>query len=620
MRRQEGGTSGEGAQPWDDEWAQGNAPPPPPPPAPAPAPWQTVADDPSVWGGQSWEDVVRATNGSANDHDAGDVRIVAATPSPPLAPSSPKLLEWAPGGGGGARTEPEGPVAPTRGSSWTTPRVLASPGELAGGRTGVWAHEAWDFEVGFTPVGEVPGAKDLRYRPMGEWIPLGEKDGVAAVGSTSAGSEDTSMAADDGNTDSDKPLPLIDLDADAGAEATTEAAPAPPPKPERGFHTITAAELSAARPHPNLYFCPRTFSWALFAPLVRPASSSSSSSSSPDAPALWHVEQHCVPAQLSRYFSERLVGVGSLPLPAPPVVPARPDMFSAAPDPRTEANAAAFEDALGGLVELQERRGDRIVCVGGTAFYPAVIPRGLWERLMRTRGDDPPVDKKPDEMRWEAAKLIWRCVHSSLSLFLSMPVGDADVPHWRPMQGDRQRPVRRRDALAAHDRQAHGQVHAGRQRLVRPPLAPPHPSRRESRPSAYSLPSPRAGATSLSRRSASARTGTPSSPRRTSTRRTRSGARTARGCSGAGSRSASGSRTLPRRAVRLVSSAARSSGLGCVVVADWSLRPDTAGKGVKLPQTRITLKSAKPALQAMMGGDDRASSSLRPLPAFLSPN
>ncbi|GAA5891905.1 hypothetical protein JCM8208_002930 [Rhodotorula glutinis] len=429
---QRDGSSGSGSRvPWADEVLQ----PPPEAASPAPAPparpsaWQTPArnsasgdiDSAASWGGSSWKQL------ATPNADMGDVRIVTATPSPPPPPSPTSrphqlLLE-----GPDATSGPDLPIQPT--TWWTTPRLLAAPGEMGGGKVGVWDEVVWDFDVAATPVGEEIN-KELRYLAMGEWVsveaersPSVEEHNVS-VGASAAdepssssngASEDTAMTVGDSDADAaststaDKPLPPVHL------SSSSSPPPEVPPKPPRGFYTVTLDDLEHARPHPNLYFCPRTFSWALFAPIRRPPPPSSLDSSA--APLLWHRADHCVPVHLERYFAERLVGEGHLAHPQRPVPPACPDAFSAQHDARTEANGSTFAEACAagrGLIEVRTASGEGAVAVGGTAFYPAMIPRALWERLMRERGDAPAVGKTADEARYEAARVIWRTINNLL--------------------------------------------------------------------------------------------------------------------------------------------------------------------------------------------------------------
>ncbi|GAA5846834.1 hypothetical protein JCM9279_004459 [Rhodotorula babjevae] len=423
--------------PWANEPMPGlpeaAAPAPRAPPVP-PRAWQTPARGPSgvdvgnasAWGAPSWQQLATTND---PDSDAGEVHVLPASPSPPLLPSPDSraqqqhLLEWTP---------PALDLPIKRDTWWTTPRVVAEPGDMGGNLTGVWDKEVWDFDVGPTPEGEVIN-KELRYLPMGEWVSVEKERGVGAAGgeelvvdpvaadgpsSSNGASEDTAMAVGDDDAAStsaststsaaDKPLPPVNL---------TSSSPPPevPPKPSRGFHTISLADLESARPHPNLYFCPSTFSWTLFAPIRRLPPSSLLGSDA--VPRLWHVHEPCVPEHLERYFAERLVGEGNLAYPQPPFAPARPDLFSARHDARTEANGATFAEACaagGGVVELRTAGGEGSVAVGGTAFYPAVIPRALWERLMHQRGDSPAVGKSAEEARFEAARVIWRTLNNLL--------------------------------------------------------------------------------------------------------------------------------------------------------------------------------------------------------------
>ncbi|KPV77985.1 uncharacterized protein RHOBADRAFT_50509 [Rhodotorula graminis WP1] len=433
---QRDGSSGSGSRmPWAGKWDQpppeAAAPAPGPPARPAPpSAWQTPArgpaggdiGGPATWGGATWQQLATRVDADT-DTDPGDVRIVDASPSPPLLPSPASRPQQLLLDGPGAPSGPDLPI--TFATWWTTPRVLAAPGEMGGGKAGVWGDEVWDFDVAATPAGEVVNG-GLRYLAMGEWVSLAvereEPDASAGASvadepssSSNGASEDTAMTVGDNDaapattSTADKPLPPVDL------ASSSSPPPELPPKPRRGFHTPTLADLEHARPHPNLYFCPRTFSWALFAPIRRPPPPISLDSSA--APILWHRVDECTPVMLERYFAERLVGEGGLAHPHPPVPPACPDSFSAQHDPRTEANGRTFAEACTagrGLIEVHSASGEGRVAIGGTAFYPAVIPRALWERMMRERGDAPAVGKTADEARYEAARVFWRTINNLL--------------------------------------------------------------------------------------------------------------------------------------------------------------------------------------------------------------
>ncbi|GAA6047543.1 hypothetical protein JCM3770_005799 [Rhodotorula araucariae] len=398
----------DGGQPWDDEWMQ----PPPEPPSAT-----------TVWRGAArW------------NTDAADVRVVRASPSPPPPPppqtppaGEQRLLEWAPAPQAQAQGQAPGtawPIGLAQGQAWTVPRVLTLEGERAL-VPALWDARAWDFDIAETPAGHKAG-KDIAYRAMGEWVPLGAAGPPRQGTESSEWSQVTTVAAEDtpmapaaaaaaaAEPDGDKQLPAVEDGTAASSSSPGAPPPALPPKPTtppppaKGFHTVTRDELAAARPHPHLYFCSKTFSWVLFAPVLR------APASAPDEPTLWHAEPPPVdPSQLGRYFSERFCALSGLPPIPVPIAPADRDQFSPEHDAATEENAPAVE-ALGALVELQAHEGAAAVAVSGTDFFPTVIPRRLWARLMRARGDAPAPSMSPDEARWEAARLIWRTIDNGL--------------------------------------------------------------------------------------------------------------------------------------------------------------------------------------------------------------
>ncbi|GAA5991758.1 hypothetical protein JCM11641_004997 [Rhodosporidiobolus odoratus] len=214
---------------------------------------------------------------------------------------------------------------------------------------------------------------------MGEFVDMGPSiEDEGKVGAAAGSGEDTPMpseleiASEGDAVDGEKPLPATPT-------------PAPPKhKPRPGFSTPTFSDLSTlTRPHPRLYFCPKTFSWALCAP-SKPVAANTSTYGAAAAPSSFDpklfTSNSIPPEEAEAFLSEHL----SPPL-SRPCAPADSDSFSTdygTYTPWTTARA-------GGLIELVGNKGTRAV-LSPTGWYPCVIGRDLWERLLKKRGEDPP--------------------------------------------------------------------------------------------------------------------------------------------------------------------------------------------------------------------------------------
>ncbi|BGP12273.1 hypothetical protein JCM10213_000032 [Rhodosporidiobolus nylandii] len=310
---------------------------------------------------------------------------------------------------------------------YTVPRIIALPDNQEGGFAGLWKDVAWDFDlekpVLDTPEnGAVPGRKGIVYRAMGEAVQWSVDEAEAAEsneGATrpagEAAGEDTPMP-EDGALEAEKPLPppvpfAAESDPAAAAPAPpSKATPPPaPPKPVKGFSTPSRAELSShlTRPHPHLYFCRTTLSWALFAPLPPgPAQTStfgSAASPASDDPELFEA-QAIPPHEAEAYLAENLQPPLHAPMP-----PAAPELFSGEMSyaPWTPATAA------GGLLEVRGSKGTRAV-VSTMGWYPSVVGTSLWQRLLNKRGENPLPGKSEELSRWTAVRLIWRAIDGLL--------------------------------------------------------------------------------------------------------------------------------------------------------------------------------------------------------------
>ncbi|GAA6009632.1 ubiquitin-specific protease UBP2 [Rhodotorula paludigena] len=383
----------EGAQTWDDEWAP--SPASPPVASTSRGTGAGAAGDAGVWGGQSWEQVVQL------EHAVQHVEHAVAPASPP--PPPPRLLEW--------RAEPADQAFE---GWWTVPRVLAKEGEN-GSKVGMWKESVWDLApVKSTPAGEGGSGKGLVYRPMGDWVDKGSASAPegSSNGHSQASAPPSTTTSDVAMQEDGKPLPPVSAAAatdsaplPAPPSTDSPAPPSPPPKAapppaKKGYRTITRAELDAARPHPHLFFCRSTWSWALFAPITP---SEAATAHDADEPDLWHVARTVAPTDVS-FLSAR----GQSAPPAP-IEPADPSSFSAEHD-----YAPRPLESLGPLVELEADRSKRAAAISDTDWYPAVIPAKLWLGMLDERGDGPSVGQTPDQARWGAATTVWKAIDNLL--------------------------------------------------------------------------------------------------------------------------------------------------------------------------------------------------------------
>lgn len=318
--------------------------------------------EPNWHEGARFEDVVNAKYGAQHfEHAPG--------PSTPTAPI--KAITW-------RESAPPPPVASGGGpmdGRWTTPRVLAKPGEN-GGEAGVWSQTVWDFTIDNTPTA------DGTYKAMGEWVEL--------PGSTNR-SEGDSQEMEVVQAEQQKPLPPVE--AKDTSNAAISSPPPIPPKQPRGFRTITREELDAARPHPSLFFCRQTFSWALLAQ-VQPAQKPS------DAPELW--QQRSLDVEAPEALTARLTPPLEPPFPladASSLVTSVDDMLQ---EPRSLSD---LDSPIVELVSTQER-----VCLRSqsTNFFPGVIRPELWHRLLKARGAEPFVGDKAVQSQFKTVRLLWR--------------------------------------------------------------------------------------------------------------------------------------------------------------------------------------------------------------------
>ncbi|BGO98984.1 Ubiquitin carboxyl-terminal hydrolase 2 [Rhodotorula toruloides] len=325
--------------------------------------------EPSWQEGARFEDVVNAK------HDAQHFEH-APGPSTPTAPI--KAITW----------RESAPPPPASGAAnpldgwWTTPRVLAKPGEK-GGKEGIWSQTVWDFTIDDTPTASGD------YKPMGEWVDL-----PGSTGKSEADSQEMEVE----QTEQQKPLPPVEA-KDSSAAASTSSPQPIPPKPRRGFRTITREELDAARPHPSLFFCRSTFSWALLAQ-VQPAQKPS------DAPELWQQSARTIDSQ------EALTTRLSPPLEPPIPLADAASIVSSADDvqrePRTLSNLSSpiFE-----LTSSQQR-----VCLhsASTDFFAGAVRPELWQRLFEAREANPAAGDTALQSKFKTVETLWRIVDGCL--------------------------------------------------------------------------------------------------------------------------------------------------------------------------------------------------------------
>ncbi|GAA5836206.1 hypothetical protein JCM11251_007393 [Rhodosporidiobolus azoricus] len=299
--------------------------------------------------------------------------------------------------------------------SWTVPRILAAPGNPEGGLPGLWQHSVWDFPLeGAGPVRDTPAGQKATgnqvYRAMGTWVGTQseKEEDQAAPSSSVTGTENLAP-----------PIPSADSAASSFSDP-----PAVPPKSDtpssasssststthrKGYSTVSRAELSTIpRPHPHLYFCHSTFSWALLAPLSPTASDISTFGnaalpSSESEPEVWRAQP--VPAdEVESFIIEHLSP--SLPK---PIEPAQPQLLSEDIGRYTHWSPAT----AGALVALVGSKGNRAV-MSPQEWYPAVIRRPLWEALLAERGKDPALGISREEQRLNSVRFIWRALDNLL--------------------------------------------------------------------------------------------------------------------------------------------------------------------------------------------------------------
>ncbi|BGP21214.1 ubiquitin-specific protease ubp2 [Rhodotorula toruloides] len=351
--------------------------------------------EPSWQEGARFEDVVNAK------YDAQHIEH-APHPSTPTAPM--KSITW--------RESAPPPDAPGDANPldgwWTTPRVLAKPGEK-GGKEGIWSQTVWDFTIDDTPTA------DGTYGPMGGWVDLpGSMGGSAA--------ESQEMEVEEAEAETQKPLPPVEA-KDPSVAASTSSPPPIPPKPRRGFRTITREELDAARPHPSLFFCRSTFSWALLAQ-AQPAQKPS------DAPELWRQSARLVDPQ------EALTTQLSSPLEPPIPLADASSLVTFADDaqrePRTLANLSS---PIIELVSTQER-----VCLrsASTDFYPGVVRSELWQRMLAGQASRPPPGDTASQSRYNTVRTLWRMVDDCLfkGETRGLPLAGRAVSKYLPMHDE----------------------------------------------------------------------------------------------------------------------------------------------------------------------------------------
>ncbi|GAA5858390.1 hypothetical protein JCM8547_004674 [Rhodosporidiobolus lusitaniae] len=401
-----------------------------------PDPWTPTTEGGSgqPWDGRTWNQQLAASSSSHTSPQFQHVEHVggqgdssfAPPPTPPPRnaplPRLPKSYFYAPPAFLEVMAQP---------GRWTVPQILAPPENPQGGYGGLWEYSVWDFDLESparkTPEGEVGTGKAV-YRKMGERV---EEVREEEEGSKKKPSEEKAEEEKVVDLTQEEPTPAPsavaaeDTPMSTGSPAaSTSALPPPvppldapplppkPAKPSRDFSTPSLLELQTlTRPHPHLYFCRSTFSWALFAPL--PAESPEYSLFGTDAapnssaPELWRaVEIH--PTNAEDVLSTRLT---SPPLPVP-LAPAKPSDFSSAVSSSSLAPWSP-SSADGALLELCGSKGSRAL-ISSQGWYPTVIGRELWERMVRKRAEEPPLGVSEVDAGYMAARFVWRALDNLL--------------------------------------------------------------------------------------------------------------------------------------------------------------------------------------------------------------
>lgn len=267
------------------------------------------------------------------------------------------------------------------GPGWIATKVVTmGGGGVDQGRPGIYSTSLWEFEIFDTPSGEgATKTKDLPYRPMGDWLVespkingSGEKE--VEVGGTRSRSS-TLELLDDVTMDS-----INDVLVQPLSSNSTSTTPKKIPKHSR---TPTREELDLIRPHPNAYFSRTENSWMVFAPAPIPTTFIDNS----------HVE-------LWRTVQNSLVKASELGI-QPPPEPASPDLLD------SEFNVEEWSANRPSLMKLVSTKGKEVY-YSRIDYYPAVIPKDLWEEFVKLRQSQPTPGQSETQALFDSVYTIWR--------------------------------------------------------------------------------------------------------------------------------------------------------------------------------------------------------------------
>ncbi|KAK4700117.1 hypothetical protein P7C70_g6136, partial [Phenoliferia sp. Uapishka_3] len=258
-------------------------------------------------------------------------------------------------------------------------KIVAMEGE-DGGLGGVWAKSVWDVSIEW-PVEEVGEEK---YKKLGSWIPKEEP------------TTEVEMRQLVENPLIPIPPPTIQSDVEMQGPSRSSSPIISRnnlPKLPAGFHTISQTELANARPHPDAYFCPSTFSWVLFTRLLK------------DETAF-----PLLPLESGKFDNWRYTPLEFTPssLPSnPPLGPIFPPFDTSSLTIKAQLE---FEGGLskGGLKKMVSKKGES-VAISGLEWFPAVVPGKVWKEFLEDERDLV-VGRTKIDGKISAALLVWRAI------------------------------------------------------------------------------------------------------------------------------------------------------------------------------------------------------------------
>ncbi|GAA5923833.1 ubiquitin-specific protease UBP2 [Sporobolomyces koalae] len=285
---------------------------------------------------------------------------LSSGPTTPIAPKPSKPVQL-PTGSAQPACENDG--------RWTTARIVAREGD-GGSKAGIWKYDAFEFDA-------EPTKPDDKYKAMGEWINLAKSEDAdpTAIG-------DENKTEESGSCD----------------------------EPTRGFRTVQESELAAIRPHPNLFFCCETLSWALFAKLD-PADSTFFSAPGVE---LWRFElMSDYRKDLESHLSVNQALFKDLCPPMPRPIGAKdPQSLRTVPasDFPREQHESLRSLKLSWAASTKRNR----ILFSTQEFFPPILGSELWKSLLETRGEHPQVGQTSQEAAAASVNFVWRALDDLL--------------------------------------------------------------------------------------------------------------------------------------------------------------------------------------------------------------